>query len=73
MKEMDDLDIKAEIDEISKKIDAIIQNIDNLDPNKQEPNDSQNWFAPEMINGQVHGSDAGGWQTFSKSLLAQNL
>ncbi len=42
MKEMDDLDIKAEIDEISKKIDAIIQNIDNLDPNKQEPNDSQN-------------------------------
>lgn len=42
MKELDDLDIKAEIDEISKKIDAIVQNIENLDPNKQEPKDNQN-------------------------------
>lgn len=42
MKELDDLDIKAEIDEISKKIDAIVQNIENLDPDKQEPKDNQN-------------------------------
>ena len=42
MKEVDDLDIKAEIDEIAKKIDAIIQNIENLDPNKQESGESQN-------------------------------
>ncbi len=42
MKEIDDLDIKAEIDEITRKIDAIIQNIEHLDPNKQEPKESQN-------------------------------
>jgi hypothetical protein len=42
MKEVDDLDIKAEIDEIAKKIDAIIQNIEHLDPNKQESGESQN-------------------------------
>ena len=48
MKEVDDLDIKAEIDEIAKKIDAIIQNIENLDPNKQESGESQNWPAPGL-------------------------
>ena len=48
MKEMDDLDIKAEIDEIAKKIDAIIQNIEHLDPNKQESKESQNWPVPGL-------------------------
>ena len=39
MKEMDDLVIKKEIDEIAERIDAIVQNIDHLDPNRQEPDD----------------------------------
>ena len=42
MKEMDDLDIKAEIDEITKKIDAIIKNIEHLEPNRQDSDDNQN-------------------------------
>ena len=37
MKEMDDLDIKAEIDEISRKIDSIVQRIERMDPNRQDP------------------------------------
>lgn len=41
MKETDELELKAEIDEISKKIDAIVQNIDRLDPNKQDPAEDQ--------------------------------
>lgn len=44
MKEIDDLDLKAEIDEISKKIDSIVQNIEALDPQKNEndqPSDPQ--------------------------------
>ena len=36
MKEVDELDLKAEIDEISKKIDTIVQNIDRMDPTKKE-------------------------------------
>jgi hypothetical protein len=39
MKELDDLQIKKEIDDIAKKIDAIVQNIEHLDPNRQEPDD----------------------------------
>jgi hypothetical protein len=39
MKEVDDVLIKKEIDEISKKIDAIVQNIEHLDPNRKEPED----------------------------------
>jgi hypothetical protein len=39
MKEVDDVLIKKEIDEISKKIDAIVQNIEHLDPNRQKPED----------------------------------
>lgn len=39
MKEMDELDIKAEIDEISRKIDTIIQKVDHADPTKKETND----------------------------------
>jgi len=39
MKEMDDLLIKKEIDEIAKRIEAIVQNIEHLDPNRQETDD----------------------------------
>ena len=42
MNEIDDLDIKAEIDEISKKIDSIVRRIEQLDPDRQEPEKSQN-------------------------------
>lgn len=41
MKEADELDLKAEIDEISKKIDSIIQNIDRMDPTKEDPETNQ--------------------------------
>lgn len=41
MKEVDELELKAEIDEISNKIDAIIQNIDRMDPTKKEPDTNQ--------------------------------
>lgn len=41
MKEVDELELKAEIDEISKKIDTIVQNIDRLDPTKKEPDTNQ--------------------------------
>jgi hypothetical protein len=41
MKEMDELDLKAEIDEISKKIDSIIQTIDRMDPTKEDPETNQ--------------------------------
>lgn len=40
MKEVDEQDLKAEIDEISNKIDAIIQNIERMDPTKAEPDSS---------------------------------
>lgn len=41
MKEVDELELKAEIDEISKKIDTIIQNIDRLDPTQEESDTNQ--------------------------------
>jgi hypothetical protein len=41
MKEVDELALKAEIDQISKKIDAIVQNIDRMDPNKQDGKEGQ--------------------------------
>ena len=41
MKELDEREIKSEIDEISKKIDAIILNIDQADPNKPDPEPKQ--------------------------------
>lgn len=41
MKEVDEMELKAEIDEISKKIDTIIQNIDRMDPTKQESDTNQ--------------------------------
>lgn len=36
MKEMDDLELKAEIDQISKKIDAIVQKFEELEPARSE-------------------------------------
>ena len=41
MKEVDEFALKAEIDEISKKIDAIVQNIDRMDPDKQDGEEGQ--------------------------------
>ena len=41
MREADELELKAEIDEISKKIDNIVQNIDRMDPTKKDPEESQ--------------------------------
>jgi hypothetical protein len=42
MHEMDDLKIKAEIDEISKKIDSIVHKIEQLDPNNRDSEEPQN-------------------------------
>ncbi len=36
MKDVDDLELKAEIDQISKKIDAIIEKVEKLDPSRKE-------------------------------------
>lgn len=36
MKEVDDLDLKMEIDQISKRIDAIVQQMEKFDPNSKE-------------------------------------
>lgn len=41
MKDLDDLDLKAEIDEIAKKIDTIIQQVDHLDPTRQDAPDQE--------------------------------
>ena len=39
MKDEQERKLKAEIDEISKKIDSIIQRVDQLDPTKKEMED----------------------------------
>jgi hypothetical protein len=39
MKDEQERKLKAEIDEISKKIDSIIQRVDRLDPVKKEMED----------------------------------
>ncbi len=39
MKDIDDL--KAEIDEISKKIDTIVENVERLDPTQEEPEEKR--------------------------------
>ncbi len=36
MKDIDDLTLKAEIDQISKKIDSIVETIEKLDPKQPE-------------------------------------
>jgi hypothetical protein len=41
MKEMDELEIKSEIDEISKKIDQIILTIEQADPTTTDPDSKQ--------------------------------
>ncbi len=42
MREKDDRDIKSEIDEISKKIDQIILNIEQADPTKKDTESTTN-------------------------------
>lgn len=39
MKEVDDLELKAEIDQIAKKIDTILQNVEKLDPDRTDKSD----------------------------------
>ncbi len=39
MKDIDDL--KAEIDEISKKIDTIVENVERLNPSQEAPEEKQ--------------------------------
>ena len=39
MKDELELKLKAEIDEIAKKIDTIIQRVDQIDPTKKETED----------------------------------
>jgi len=41
MKEIDDLDFKAEIDRISKKIDEIVQQVEKFDPVRNTTSPSQ--------------------------------
>lgn len=36
MKEIDELDLKAEIDQIAKRIDAIVQQVERFDPTVKE-------------------------------------
>jgi|GEM_PF-1358784 len=36
MKDIDDLDLKEEIDRISKRIDAIVQQVEQKDPARKE-------------------------------------
>jgi len=42
MNEMDDLNIKEEIDEISKRIDSIVQRIEQVVPDQPNSEDAQN-------------------------------
>jgi len=37
MNEPDDMKLKGEIDEITKRIEEILKKIENLDPTKREP------------------------------------
>lgn len=39
MKEMDDLELKAEIDQIAKKIDIIMQQVERLDRDRTDKSD----------------------------------
>lgn len=41
MKDIDDLDLKAEIDQISKRIDAIVQQVEKLDPARKQKQESE--------------------------------
>jgi len=37
MNEFDEKQLKSEIDEITKRVDQILEKIDSLDPRKKEP------------------------------------
>jgi hypothetical protein len=41
MREIDDQQLKVEIDEISKKIESIIQQIEHMDPKPKDPAENQ--------------------------------
>jgi len=42
MREIEDRDLKSEIDQISERIDAIVQQVEKLDPaKKEEPDNDQ--------------------------------
>jgi hypothetical protein len=41
MKNTDDIDLKAEIDQISKRIDAIVQQVEKMDPARKDREESQ--------------------------------
>ena len=41
MEDMEDLDLKAEIDQISRKIDTILGNIENAEGNRSDNLDEQ--------------------------------
>ena len=42
MREIEDRDLKSEIDQISERIDAIVQQVEKLDPaRKEEPDNDQ--------------------------------
>lgn len=40
MKDIDDLDLKAEIDQISQKIDSIVETFEKLDPKDPQTDDA---------------------------------
>jgi hypothetical protein len=41
MKDIDDRDLKSEIDQISKRIDAIVQEMEKLDPARKKEADQE--------------------------------
>lgn len=41
MKEIDELDLKAEIDQIAKRIDAIVQQVEKFDPAVKENQETE--------------------------------
>ncbi len=41
MREIEDRDLKSEIDQISKRIDAIVQQMEKLDPARKEEPDTE--------------------------------
>jgi hypothetical protein len=41
MRELDDMLLKKEIDEITKRIDAIVENIDHMEPDSQKPDENR--------------------------------
>jgi hypothetical protein len=52
MTNLDEAALKAEIDHISEKIDAIMKTVDRLYPSQQKPTRAGKYYIP----GQPHGS-----------------